>query len=774
MANPVRIYVLHHPASDSARILTNYIYDWFRLPSLEGIPVYLRSEAPPGQLIPADLANGEGVLNYLIPLIDANLVRDVAWHDYLERLASDCPNPSANGPTPIKGSAMFPVAMDGTAFNLPASIGHRNFIRHPPLPEGLASDEQKNLAIRTAAQQTLKHLTEALARNLNARLFPKQAGQKLNIFISYARADGTDAPKKLRDYIQGETQCSAFLDENDISFGESIGTVLEHWAGETARALIVVGGDHYADRPWCRWEISRFLKPEPVLLDPSDEKGGYIQVYHPVLVLDTMEGHRMTRVIPELGQVPSMRWMPGKEMLAFSLLMREVLFGARNVLTARSRAQEKSLRPGAVVSRLPGPVVLQRFLNQSYYATSKSKEPIHVNYPGNGLSLLEQRLLEDLFQNTRLTAFRDVSRHLPDQMQTAVSGNSRPLQGKALAISFSVCSQLGELGYLSQHLDEAIIYLLRPLLRLGMDLVYGGLPPKLYTDRSRSAPDPSTGRNMTQTLLNLLNDERNAGETINESGENVGPKRPPRLFNPCPWPVSDSVSPEDEAAWINTCSILRVLAKDAELKGPIPDEKRELRRYLVFQAAVLSRMRRFLAEGFRCSIPREANCEVRPAAFVFMAGKTTGFLGIMPGIMEEFLYATQQRLPIYLVGGIGGAAGVIAHALMSDSGARNPAFTTAFYAKGPTPNYGKLLEGFRALKGNKLSRPTETFTELWEVIQDGRSDGGSKLLRNGLTSEENRELMTTTDTMFAVQLIWKGLSSLFLETAVPGQTTKKK
>src|SRR6516165_3512017 len=104
----------------------------------------------------------------------------------------------------------------------------------------------------------------------------------------------------------------------------------------------------------------------------------------------------------------------------------------------------------------------------------------------------------------------------------------------------------------------------------------------------------------------------------------------------------------------------------------------------------------------------------------------------------------------------------------------DPAFTTAFYAKGPTPNYGKLLEGFRALNCNKVSPPTETFTELWEVIQDGRSDGGSKLLRNGLTSEENRELMTTTDTMFAVQLIWKGLSSLFLETAVPGQTTKKK
>ena len=774
MANPIRLYVLHHPGSESGRILTDYIYDWFRLPSLEGIPVYLRSAAPPGALVPSQPNGGEGILEYLIPLVDANLVRDVAWHDYLEDLANNCLKPSKNGPPAIEGSVMFPVAMDGTAFNLPASIGQRNFIRHPALPEGLTPEEEKNSVMRTSAQQTLKHLTEALARDLNARVFPKQAGQKLNIFISYARADGTEAPKKLRDYIQGETQCSAFLDENDIGFGENIGKVLEHGAGENARALIVVGGDHYADRPWCRWEIGRFLKPDQVLLNPSDKKGSHIQVYHPVLVLDTMEGYRMSRVIPELGQVPSMRWMPGKEMLAFSVLLREVLFGARNVLTARSRVQKRSFPSGPVLSRLPGPVVLQRLLNQPCYATTIGKGPIHVNYPGNGLPLMELRLLENLFQNARLTAFRDVSRHLPDRMQTALARHSRPLEGKVLAISFGVSSELAELGYLSQHLDEAIIYLLRPLLRLGMDLLYGGLPPKRYPERSSTTPGLSAGRNMTLTLMNLLNDERSAGEIINEAGVSVAPPRPSRLYNPSAWPVSESVTPEDEAAWINTCSILRVLPKDAGLTGPIPDEKGELRRYLVFRAAVLSRMRQLLAGGFKCPVPREPNREVRPAAFVFMGGKTTDFYGIMPGIMEEFLRAAQQRLPIYLVGGLGGAAGIIAQALASNTDARIPTFTTAFHAKGRTPNYGQLLEGFRTMRSNRLSRPSETFTELWKIIQGGRREGGSKLLQNGLAPEDNRLLMTTTDTMLAVHLIWKGLSRLFLEPGIPDQGIKNK
>jgi hypothetical protein len=44
MPNPVRIYVLHHPDSDAARDLTHEIYHWFRLPSMDELPVYVRSK----------------------------------------------------------------------------------------------------------------------------------------------------------------------------------------------------------------------------------------------------------------------------------------------------------------------------------------------------------------------------------------------------------------------------------------------------------------------------------------------------------------------------------------------------------------------------------------------------------------------------------------------------------------------------------------------------------------------------------------------------------
>jgi hypothetical protein len=320
------------------------------------------------------------------------------------------------------------------------------------------------------------------------------------------------------------------------------------------------------------------------------------------------------------------------------------------------------------------------------------------------------------------------------------------------------------LGYLRQHLDETVIYLLRPLLRLGMDLLYAGLPPKAVGVGPMASPDPSAQRNMTLTLMNLLNDERSAGEINSDgSGYAAAQPRPSRLYNPAGWPTSNCITAEDEAAWINTCSILRVLPSDAGLSGRLPDQKDELPRYLAFQAIVLSNVRQLLAQGFPCPVPGDLKRHVRPAAFAFIGGKMADFVGSIPGVMEEFLRAAQQKLPIYLFGGLGGAAGAIADALMSGSSQRPSAFTASNYTNSQSPNYRTLLEGFDKMNAKRFSGPEETFGELWETVQIGRQDGLPALFMNGLDAGENRRLIETTDTMEAVHLAWTGLSRLFLE-----------
>jgi hypothetical protein len=310
---------------------------------------------------------------------------------------------------------------------------------------------------------------------------------------------------------------------------------------------------------------------------------------------------------------------------------------------------------------------------------------------------LELRLLESFFPKTRLMAFRDVGRHLPEPMQAALKEKERPLDGKVLAISF---------GYSPQLADET-------------DLGNTG-----YT----SALVPTS-----------------------------------RLYNPSAWPRCDLITAEDEAAWINTCSILRVIPKDAGLAGQLPDKALEPDRFFAWQAIVLSQMRRWLAKGFDCPIPRNATHAVKPTAFVFLGGKVSGFSGVMPGILEEFLRVTEQKLPVYLLGGFGGAAGIIAHAL-STKAHRPAALTAPFYSTSQTPDYKTMLEGFEKMDSQLFPGPDRAFDELWKVIQEGRETGLPALLRNGLDAADNKELITTTDTMNAVHLVWRGLNRLFFES----------
>lgn len=49
MSTPVRIYSFHHAFRELAARLVDRIYEWFRLPSLEGILVCLRSRSVKGR-----------------------------------------------------------------------------------------------------------------------------------------------------------------------------------------------------------------------------------------------------------------------------------------------------------------------------------------------------------------------------------------------------------------------------------------------------------------------------------------------------------------------------------------------------------------------------------------------------------------------------------------------------------------------------------------------------------------------------------------------------
>ena len=789
MPNPVRIYVLHHPASKLAEGLTNRIYDWFRLPSMEGIPVYVRSAAArdhnpqkPWPSLPQGMKEQERVIEYLIPLVDAHMVRDPVWHDYLSELAKRCEASAAAKGDTYQG-VLFPVALDATAFNLPPIVARRNFIRHPTEPVSPANDKEAQETFATG--ETLKHLTEALARDLNRRVFPERAKEsaRFKIFISYARADGTEIAKALRNYIQSQTQCLAFLDENDIAYGQPFDESLKQNAGGLARAMIVVNSDQYADRSWCRWEIARFTKPRflPDEVPDADPKPAPIHVFDPLLVVDAVNGTRMTRVLPELGLSPMVRWSEGRARDCFSVLMREVLLGLRDVRVAQEVFEQEADSGGAIfVNRLPGPVAIERLLQAKTGSEVKplAPKPQTIRYPGNGLSLIELRLLRKTFEHVRFRAFQDVMKESPEAdgtqserlarmrklLEDIESGRTSelPLRGKLFVISTSYNDpDLAALGLLQQNQDEALFHLLRPLLRLGADLSYGGLPPT-----SSGELRPSATRNITAALLRLVSEER-PEDNEDEGKKETQKPRGSLLFNVCAWPRYENIGAEEEAGWINSYRIKRFRPEDAGLAPwphaiPLANEV-PAHGYLRYVARTTSAIRAQLGQGFKFRLPMEGERLIPPAAFVFMGGKLADFSGIMPGIMEEFLHVAGTNVPIYLFGGLGGAAGVIARALCADKSTPCPDdLTVAWYAKKPCKRKHDDYNALLAQLEPKDPKPEEYFDELWSLIQKHRAGGLDQLFKNGLSHEENRTLLTTDNTLEAVRLAWKGMSQRLL------------
>jgi hypothetical protein len=242
------------------------------------------------------------------------------------------------------------------------------------------------------------------------------------------------------------------------------------------------------------------------------------------------------------------------------------------------------------------------------------------------------------------------------------------------------------------------------------------------------------------------------------------------LFNLCAWPACDDVKPIDEASWIGSCRVQRVEAVEA-----VPSAWGEVLReegthppvgYRRLCALTLSQMRKLLTTGFPCPVPGEPDRDVKPAAFVFIGGGIELFRGVMPGVLQEFLLAAQlkERVPIYLMGGLGGATREIARALLAPEGAPcPPVLTLDHYRNEKTAGAAEYKALLGELKPPEKRAVEKNFTKLWRIIDSHRGPGGlCRLLDNGLDEEKNRELLTTANTIEAVRLIWEGMTAKFL------------
>ena len=117
---------------------------------------------------------------------------------------------------------------------------------------------------------------------------------------------------------------------------------------------------------------------------------------------------------------------------------------------------------------------------------------------------------------------------------------------------------------------------------------------------------------------------------------------------------------------------------------------------------------------------------------VLLGGKRRGFHGVMPGVLEEAILAVEAGLPIYLVGGFGGAATDVARALDIDTEGWLP----------PFPG----------------EPPDERLTRGIESLVKAADRTGRKSLENGLSPAENKLLSMTNRPGEVASLIARGLA----------------
>jgi hypothetical protein len=203
----------------------------------------------------------------------------------------------------------------------------------------------------------------------------------------------------LRDYIYGQTQLTAFYDENDIASGSGFANIIEReLASADTGALIAVRSVRYASRPWCRRELSLFRRPRRI--GPKSRGVAHWRLY-PVLVVEAMDGRELSFGIPELGNSSTIRWNDedsGLEELIITTVIRDAMLASYHSALGTTIAADNG---NIVINWLPDPMTL---LHIDGVSGSRKRD---VFYPGRGISGLELDILDELFPNLTFQSFEE-------------------------------------------------------------------------------------------------------------------------------------------------------------------------------------------------------------------------------------------------------------------------------------------------------------------------------------------------------------------------------
>lgn len=286
------------------------------------------------------------------------------------------------------------------------------------------------------------------------------------------------------------------------------------------------------------------------------------------------------------------------------------------------------------------------------------------------------------------------------------------LNNKTIGISISESDDLTELGYGIAHLKDAVIEIAKYILASGGKLAYGG--------------DMRQG-GFTELIFDLL--------LYYQADKKYLPNE--RFYSYLSFPISTTLSSDKEAELRHNVSFKKIVPPaDVQIENQNEFLKPDSVNNLYIWTRCLTKMREEM----------EADCNAR----IFIGGKTKGFKGKCPGILEELLIAIENKHPVYLIGAFGGITKDIIVAL---SGKKSESFTGEYYYD--SEDYKNMVALYNEKHPDNLINYEEYFSKLQAIGLNGIAS------LNGLSEADNLRLTVTPHISEIVYLILKGLTNRF-------------
>jgi hypothetical protein len=234
---------------------------------------------------------------------------------------------------------------------------------------------------------------------------------------------------------------------------------------------------------------------------------------------------------------------------------------------------------------------------------------------------------------------------------------------------------------------------------------------------------------------------------ISLSAANAAAQAQPLLQNLLPWPDSPHL-PERDLERLSSTLVVESAGLPEELRA-FDDEARQAEPNNALYRYIRARGLTFLRHRLNDA------CHVR----LCLGGRCSGSAGRYPGVIEEALLAVRANKPLYLASFLGGATEQVVEAVEGRQMTNDfchPTPLQALYEDPPVKEYDRATRYDRVIDR----------TAVWKEFA---SAGREKLAAaNGLTIEENDELLHTPVIDRVIELVLIGLSRLWPDLARRG------